>query len=191
MAASVLKWFNKAEQQADAPAVPPASAPEAAPAAETAHPAKARFLRPKPNELAIQDLKSLLAISTGQAGSRFEPAAIPGQDIDGTPTRGLGEAADLLDPSRPHAADDALALAAASCPAPGGNPARTPLSGPEEIGARVRQRRRALELTQAELAVRAGVGKRFMVEVEQGKPTLEVGKLMQVVAACGLTLSIG
>jgi HTH-type transcriptional regulator / antitoxin HipB len=58
------------------------------------------------------------------------------------------------------------------------------------LGARVRARRRQLDLTQAELAARAGVGKRFMVEVEQGKPTLELGKVMQVVAACGLTLSL-
>jgi y4mF family transcriptional regulator len=180
MAASVLKWFNKGDQPAGAPPAPPAFAPEAVPVVEPAQPAKARFLRPQPNELAIQDLKSLLEISTGQTGRRSEGDPDPGQGVAETSMRGLPDAVAPETPARSRAAGNPLAGVASSA-----------LSGPEEIGARVRQRRRALELTQAELAARAGVGKRFMVEVEQGKPTLEVGKLMRVVAACGLTLSIG
>lgn len=49
-----------------------------------------------------------------------------------------------------------------------------------DIAAFVRQRRKAVRLTQPELAERAGVGLRFVRELEQGKETLRLDKVNQV-----------
>lgn len=44
----------------------------------------------------------------------------------------------------------------------------------------VRDRRKDLQLTQEQLAARAGVGLRFLRELEQGKQTLRMDKVNQV-----------
>lgn len=44
----------------------------------------------------------------------------------------------------------------------------------------VKERRRAVKLTQPELAQKAGVGLRFVRELEQGKQTLRLDKVNQV-----------
>ena len=62
---------------------------------------------------------------------------------------------------------------------------------PQEIGQQVRDRRLALGLRQDQLAGAAGVGLRFLVELEQGKPTAQIGKVLAVIQALGLTLRIG
>lgn len=49
----------------------------------------------------------------------------------------------------------------------------------------IKERRRALGLTQSELADRAGVGLRFIRELEQGKTTLRLDKVNQVLALFG------
>ncbi|MCX6537840.1 MAG: helix-turn-helix transcriptional regulator [Acidobacteria bacterium] len=49
----------------------------------------------------------------------------------------------------------------------------------------VRQRRRGAKLTQHDLADLAGVGKRFVVELEAGKQTLRLDKVDQVLRAFG------
>lgn len=49
----------------------------------------------------------------------------------------------------------------------------------------VKERRRALGLTQQDLADRAGVGLRFIRELEQGKETLRLDKVNQVLALFG------
>ncbi|MCC5789579.1 MAG: helix-turn-helix transcriptional regulator [Opitutales bacterium] len=49
----------------------------------------------------------------------------------------------------------------------------------------IKQRRRALALTQEALASRAGVGLRFIRELEQGKPSLRLDKVNQVLALFG------
>lgn len=46
----------------------------------------------------------------------------------------------------------------------------------------VKERRKQLRLTQPELAMRAGVGLRFVRELEQGKKTLRLDKVNQVLA---------
>lgn len=48
------------------------------------------------------------------------------------------------------------------------------------IAAFVKQRRKAVRLTQPELAAKAGVGLRFVRELEQGKETLRLDKVNQV-----------
>ncbi len=49
----------------------------------------------------------------------------------------------------------------------------------------VKSRRRDLELTQVELADRAGVGVRFIRDLEQGKSSLRLDKVNQVLALFG------
>lgn len=52
----------------------------------------------------------------------------------------------------------------------------------------VKQRRRRAGLTQVELAARAGVGLRFVRDLEQGKPTIRRDKIEQVLVLFGHTL---
>ena len=49
----------------------------------------------------------------------------------------------------------------------------------------VKERRKSLGLTQYELADRAGVGLRFIRDLEQGKLTLRIDKINQVLALFG------
>ncbi|MCQ2379694.1 MAG: hypothetical protein MJ025_02055 [Victivallaceae bacterium] len=49
----------------------------------------------------------------------------------------------------------------------------------------VRANRRKLHLTQPQMAVRAGVGLRFMRELERGKPTLRIDKINDVLKVFG------
>jgi len=58
------------------------------------------------------------------------------------------------------------------------------------LGRVVRDARRALGLTQPDLALSAGVGVRFLVDIEKGKPTAQIGKVMQVLAALGVEIAL-
>jgi y4mF family transcriptional regulator len=49
----------------------------------------------------------------------------------------------------------------------------------------VKTRRKAVKLTQQELAEKAGVGLRFVRELEQGKPSLRLDKVNQVLQLFG------
>ena len=49
----------------------------------------------------------------------------------------------------------------------------------------VKERRKQLNLTQIDLAEKAGVGLRFVRELEQGKQTLRMDKINQVLALFG------
>ena len=53
------------------------------------------------------------------------------------------------------------------------------------LGLLVRRERKAQNLKQAELAAVSGVGVRFIVDLEAGKPTLQLGKALQVIATLG------
>ncbi len=59
-----------------------------------------------------------------------------------------------------------------------------------EIGDLIRNTRKAAGLRQDELAGAAGVGLRFIVDLEAGKPTAQIGKTLQVLAALGCSLDI-
>ncbi len=52
----------------------------------------------------------------------------------------------------------------------------------------VRQRRKMLKLTQAQLALRTGVGLRFLRELELGKKSLKMDKVNQVLSFFGFSL---
>ncbi len=58
----------------------------------------------------------------------------------------------------------------------------------EILGSMVRARRDELGLSQQELADIAGVGRRFISEFERGKITIEFGKAIDVLNACGIDL---
>ena len=61
---------------------------------------------------------------------------------------------------------------------------------PPQIGEAVRQARKAMGLRQDEFAAAAGVGLRFLVELERGKPTIQLGRALAVLAAAGLDLQL-
>ena len=59
-----------------------------------------------------------------------------------------------------------------------------------EVGAFVRQRRLSAGLTQQQLGELAGVGKRFVVELEGGKATLRLDKVNLVLAVFGKRVGV-
>ncbi len=54
-----------------------------------------------------------------------------------------------------------------------------------DIASFVKAKRRAVKLTQPELASKAGVGLRFLRELEQGKPSLRLDKVNLVLGLFG------
>jgi HTH-type transcriptional regulator/antitoxin HipB len=56
---------------------------------------------------------------------------------------------------------------------------------PGEIGEALRAARRQLGLTQPQLALAAGVGVRFIVDLEAGKPTVRLEHVLRVIEALG------
>jgi HTH-type transcriptional regulator/antitoxin HipB len=59
-----------------------------------------------------------------------------------------------------------------------------------DIAASVKAARRKLKLRQADLAAAAGVGVRFLIELEAGKPTAQLGKTLAVLNALGLDCNL-
>lgn len=57
-----------------------------------------------------------------------------------------------------------------------------------DFGAAVREKRKALGWTQAELAARSGTGERFVVELESGKPSCQLEKALVVARTAGLEI---
>ncbi|MBD3748064.1 MAG: helix-turn-helix transcriptional regulator [Sphingobacteriales bacterium] len=54
----------------------------------------------------------------------------------------------------------------------------------------LKNKRKALNLTQEDLALKAGVGLRVVREMEQGKPTLRMDKVNQVLMLFGAELGV-
>jgi HTH-type transcriptional regulator/antitoxin HipB len=61
---------------------------------------------------------------------------------------------------------------------------------PKEIGAAIRERRRALRLDQSALADLVGVSRQWIVEIEQGKPRAAVGLVLRTLDALGLKVGV-
>ena len=61
---------------------------------------------------------------------------------------------------------------------------------PTDIGTIVRATRKAQGLRQDELAGAAGVGLRFIVDLEAGKTTVQLGKVIQVLQALGCAMDV-
>ncbi len=60
-----------------------------------------------------------------------------------------------------------------------------PIHTSQQLGQALRSARKQLALTQPQLALAAGVGVRFIVELEAGKPTLRLENVLRVVNALG------
>jgi y4mF family transcriptional regulator len=60
---------------------------------------------------------------------------------------------------------------------------------PEDLGRMVKKERKTLGLTQAELALTSGTGMRFISDLENGKPTCQIGKTLNVIRTLGIRLT--
>lgn len=60
----------------------------------------------------------------------------------------------------------------------------------DELGRMLRSKRKELGMTQERAAGLLGVGIRFLSELERGKPTAEIGKVLQVVRRLGLEMCV-
>jgi y4mF family transcriptional regulator len=61
---------------------------------------------------------------------------------------------------------------------------------PKQIGHLVKNARKTLGVTQKDLALTSGTGLRFIIELEQGKPTCQIGKVLTVLHTLGITLQL-
>jgi y4mF family transcriptional regulator len=61
---------------------------------------------------------------------------------------------------------------------------------PEELGAALKAARLARGLRLEDLALAAGVGRRFLGELERGKPTVHLAETLRVAQALGVSLTL-
>ena len=59
---------------------------------------------------------------------------------------------------------------------------------PKSIGALIKQARKSLKVTQKELALTSGTGLRFIIDLEKGKPTCQMGKVLVVLQTMGIKI---
>ncbi|MCX8566075.1 MAG: transcriptional regulator, y4mF family [Glomeribacter sp. 1016415] len=59
----------------------------------------------------------------------------------------------------------------------------TVIHTPSDLGEALRHTRKQLKLTQPQLALVANVGVRFLVELEAGKPTIQLEGVLRVIQA--------
>jgi len=59
-----------------------------------------------------------------------------------------------------------------------------------QLGSAIRSMRKQLGVTQKELAMTCGTGLRFVIDLEKGKPTCQIGKILQVLQALGLRVDL-
>ncbi len=61
---------------------------------------------------------------------------------------------------------------------------------PKQVGAQIRQTRKNLGVTQKDLALTSGTGLRFVIDLEKGKETCEIGKALTVLHTLGIKLTL-
>ena len=61
---------------------------------------------------------------------------------------------------------------------------------PKRISIKVKELRKKYNLTQEDLALKSGVGLRFLRELEQGKPTVRMDKINQVLNLFNLEVGV-
>jgi HTH-type transcriptional regulator/antitoxin HipB len=61
---------------------------------------------------------------------------------------------------------------------------------PEQVGAAVKSARKILRLTQRDVALTSGTGLRFIIDLERGKPTCHIGKVLTVLQTLGITIRL-
>jgi HTH-type transcriptional regulator/antitoxin HipB len=64
------------------------------------------------------------------------------------------------------------------------------LNSPQDLGRYLRDRRRSAGLSQTEVATRAGLSRRWLSDLEAGKPTVEIGLVLKLIASLGLMLDV-
>jgi HTH-type transcriptional regulator/antitoxin HipB len=57
---------------------------------------------------------------------------------------------------------------------------------PQEIGKLIRETRKGLGVTQEALALTSGTGLRFIIELEKGKETAQIGKVLTILQTLGI-----
>lgn len=57
---------------------------------------------------------------------------------------------------------------------------------PKQIGTMVRTIRKKLGVTQKDLALTSGTGLRFIIDLEKGKPTCQLAKVLTVLQTLGI-----
>lgn len=60
----------------------------------------------------------------------------------------------------------------------------------ESIGDLVKHTRKHLKITQKDLALTSGTGLRFIIELEQGKATCQLGKVLTVLNTLGISIQL-
>ena len=60
----------------------------------------------------------------------------------------------------------------------------------QSLGETIRRARKRLKVTQKDLALATGTGLRFIIDLEKGKPTCQIGKALEIVRTLGLRLQI-
>lgn len=58
----------------------------------------------------------------------------------------------------------------------------------KNLGEYIKKVRKAQQLTQGDLAIAANVGIRFLVDLENGKKTAQIGKVIDVCRALGIVI---
>lgn len=61
---------------------------------------------------------------------------------------------------------------------------------PKDIGETIKSTRKRMGVTQKDLALTSGTGLRFIIELEKGKPTCEIGKVLSVLQTLGITITL-
>ncbi|HEX5054692.1 MAG TPA: type II toxin-antitoxin system Y4mF family antitoxin [Planctomycetota bacterium] len=64
------------------------------------------------------------------------------------------------------------------------------ISNTADLGAAIRRARKAHGLRQPDLAGAAGTSIRFLSELERGKPTAQIGRVLHVLRMLGLTVRL-
>lgn len=60
----------------------------------------------------------------------------------------------------------------------------------KQIGEIVRKARKTIGVTQKDLALTSGTGLRFIIELEQGKPTCQLEKTLTVLNTLGIRMEL-
>ena len=59
---------------------------------------------------------------------------------------------------------------------------------PKDLGNIVRETRKKLGVTQKDLALTSGTGLRFVIDLEKGKETCQIGKALTILQTLGIKL---
>ncbi|MFH1153126.1 MAG: helix-turn-helix domain-containing protein [Pseudomonadota bacterium] len=64
------------------------------------------------------------------------------------------------------------------------------INNPEELGQHILEERKRLKLTQKEISEFSDIGRKFIIELEKGKTTAQIGKVFELLNSLGLELHL-